>query len=219
MAAARRAAAGARISGEIRLDGSGERVDIGGALSANLFDLVFILFLFGMFVLGFIQGTIRRVLGLASILFAFLLAGQLRQPLGAFLADNWTQFRPSAANDALLGWCSCSPILSVIIQSFTAALLSSRACHEILGGIIGSSGRSVGIGIVILTRTSSSRVPRSTLELLRPAIFDLYDHGDGALPRRAHPGRFRPARAARPRRDQGLLPRLLDRLSGRSTVA
>jgi len=64
--------------------------------SFNLFDLLVILFLFGMFILGFIQGTVRRLLGLAAILFSFLLAANLREPLGNFLASNWTQFHPAS---------------------------------------------------------------------------------------------------------------------------
>ena len=38
-------------------------------LNFNRFDLLFLLFLFGMFVLGFMQGTIRRLLGLGSMAF------------------------------------------------------------------------------------------------------------------------------------------------------
>ena len=45
-----------------------------------------------MFVLGFVQGTIRRVLGLASMLFSFLFAANLREPLGGYLAENWNEF-------------------------------------------------------------------------------------------------------------------------------
>ena len=41
-------------------------------INVNRFDLLVLLFAFGMFVLGFVQGTIRRVLGLASMLFSFL---------------------------------------------------------------------------------------------------------------------------------------------------
>ena len=48
-------------------------------LNFNRFDLLFLLFLFGMFVLGFMQGTIRRLLGLASMLFSFLFAANLRE--------------------------------------------------------------------------------------------------------------------------------------------
>jgi uncharacterized membrane protein required for colicin V production len=48
-----------------------------------------------MFVLGFIQGTIRRVLGLASMLFSFLFAANLREPLGGYLAQTGTTSRTS----------------------------------------------------------------------------------------------------------------------------
>ena len=56
---------------------------IDALLNINRFDLLVVLFCFGMFVLGFVQGTIRRVLGLASMLFSFLFAANLREPLGA----------------------------------------------------------------------------------------------------------------------------------------
>ena len=60
--------------------------------SLNLVDLVIGLFLFAMFVLGFIQGTIRRLVGILSIVFSFFLAAQLSVPFGDFLAQNWTQY-------------------------------------------------------------------------------------------------------------------------------
>ena len=61
-------------------------------LDINRFDLLVVLACFGMFVLGFIQGTIRRVLGLAAMLFSFLFAANLRDPLGNYLASEWNQF-------------------------------------------------------------------------------------------------------------------------------
>ena len=42
--------------------------------------------------LGFAQGTIRRLIGIASILFSWFLAALLAEPLSNFLGDNWTQF-------------------------------------------------------------------------------------------------------------------------------
>jgi len=60
--------------------------------SFNLFDLLVLLVFSVSFVIGFIQGTIRRLLGIASILFSFLLAANLRDPLGAFFAPHWQQF-------------------------------------------------------------------------------------------------------------------------------
>ena len=61
--------------------------------SINLFDIFIIIYLFGFFILGFIQGTIRRLVGIASIVFSFFLALQLNAIwLGNFLANNWTQY-------------------------------------------------------------------------------------------------------------------------------
>ena len=65
--------------------------------SINPFDLVIVLILFAFFILGFIQGTLRRLIGIAAILFSFILAANLRQPLGDFLKANWTQFPPDYA--------------------------------------------------------------------------------------------------------------------------
>jgi len=63
--------------------------------SINVVDILVILFLFGMFVLGYIQGTIRRLLGIASIVFSFFLALTLNTFwLGEFLAKNWQQYPP-----------------------------------------------------------------------------------------------------------------------------
>jgi uncharacterized membrane protein required for colicin V production len=167
-------------------------VDIGNALtSADLFDVLVILFLFAMFVLGFIQGTIRRVLGLASIAFSFLLAGQLRDPLGSFFAKNWTQFptQYSYMLAYLFVFLFCAILFSVITQSFyhhQPLFESTRFVDEILGGTLGvvEGLMLIGIGIVILD--SFFAIPgiakgNSEVPFLR-SIFDSYDRsGTGAL--------------------------------------
>jgi uncharacterized membrane protein required for colicin V production len=55
---------------------------------APLADLTIFAVLFGSFVLGVLQGSIRRLLGIMSMLLAFLLAANLQAPVGDFLADN-----------------------------------------------------------------------------------------------------------------------------------
>ena len=68
-------------------------MDIVGAIrSAPLIDLGLLLGLTAFFFLGVVQGAIRRLLGIASMLVAFVLAANLRDPVGDFLAGNWTQF-------------------------------------------------------------------------------------------------------------------------------
>lgn len=160
-------------------------MDIGGALtSAALFDVLVIVFLFGMFVLGYIQGTIRRLLGLASIIFAFLLAGQLRDPLGAFLASNWTQYAPeySYMLAYLFVFTFTGILFTIIVQSFyhTQPLFeNARFVDEVLGGILGLVEGLVLIGCGIIILDSYFAIPglpdaKSWLPFL-PSIFALYD--------------------------------------------
>ncbi len=160
-------------------------MDIGNALtSANLFDVLVILFLFGMFVLGYIQGTIRRLLGLAAIVFSFLLAGQLRDPLGAFLARNWTQYPPeySYMLAYLFLFTFTGILFSVIIQSFyhTQPLFeNARFVDEIIGGTLGVVEGLVLIGCGIIILDSYFKLPgmadgKAWLPFL-PSIYALYN--------------------------------------------
>jgi uncharacterized membrane protein required for colicin V production len=133
-------------------------LDFGEFLSSlTLFDLVYFLFLFGFFVLGFVQGTIRRLLGLAAVLFSFLFAANVRDPLGSFLAANWTQFPREYAymigflTVFLAAWIA----FTVTIQTFytTQPLWEKyRFVDEVIGGILGviEAGLLLVIAIVIL---------------------------------------------------------------------
>ena len=125
--------------------------------SLTIFDLVFFLFLFGFFVLGFAQGTIRRLLGLAAVGFSFLFAANIRDPLGSFLAANWTQFPREYAymigflTVFLAAWIA----FTVTIQSFytTQPLFEKyRFVDEVIGGTLGviEAGLLLVVAIVIL---------------------------------------------------------------------
>jgi len=70
-------------------------VDFGEWLgSLNMVDVIIGIALFGMFVIGYVQGAVRRGVGVVTMTFSFFLAGQLNQFLGAFLAENWLQYPP-----------------------------------------------------------------------------------------------------------------------------
>ena len=64
-------------------------VDFGGAPIA---DLAILIGLGIFFFLGVLQGSIRRLLGIAAMFFAFVIAANARGPVGDLLADNWRQF-------------------------------------------------------------------------------------------------------------------------------
>ncbi len=111
--------------------------------SINVVDLLVILFLFGMFVLGYIQGTVRRLLGIASIVFSFFLAMQINAAiLGDFLARNWQQYPPeySVMIGYLVLFVAGVLASTLVIQGTyrkTEIFAKYPVLDEILGGILG----------------------------------------------------------------------------------
>ncbi len=110
--------------------------------SLNIVDVLVVVGLFGFFVLGFAQGAIRRLVGIATMTFSFFLAAQLSVPVGSFLAEHWTQFPPEYA--AMLGF-----LMLFVAGVFGFALLVQGTYNkveifarhpvvdEVLGGILG----------------------------------------------------------------------------------
>ena len=152
--------------------------------SINLFDLVVFFALFAMFILGFIQGTIRRLLGIGAILFAFLLAANLRQPLGDYLARNWTHLAPEYSFMIGFGavFVAASVILTILIQSFydkTPLFEKYDLVDEVLGGTLGVVQGVIILAVMVVILDSFFRVAgigeRNTeLPFLR-GLFELYD--------------------------------------------
>ena len=111
--------------------------------SINVVDIVIVLFLAGMFILGWIQGSIRRLVGIASIVFSFFLALQLNEFwFGGFLAENWEQFPPeySVMLGYLIVFVAASVAFSLVIQCTykQAEIFAAQPIvDEILGGILG----------------------------------------------------------------------------------
>jgi uncharacterized membrane protein required for colicin V production len=140
-------------------------VNIGEFLSSvNRFDLLVILFAFGMFVLGFVQGTIRRVLGLASMLFSFLFAANLRDPLGSYLAANWNQFPDEYA--IMLGFgivfVASTIAFTVVIQGFyhkQDLFQKSTFADELIGGVLGIIQALFLVGCIIVILDSFFQIP------------------------------------------------------------
>jgi uncharacterized membrane protein required for colicin V production len=150
------------------------------------FDLVVVLYFFAFFVLGYIQGTIRRLLGLASMIFSFLFAANVADPLGSFLGSNWTQFPPQYSYMIGLGtvFMAGTIAFSLTIQGFykTQPLFEkARFVDEVLGGLIGLLQAAVFLGAVIVILDSFFRIPGipvSPNEL--PFLRDLWGIIDGS---------------------------------------
>ena len=105
-------------------------------------DLLLVLYFIGFFVLGFAQGTIRRLIGIGSVLFSFLFAANLNVTLGPYLADNWEQY-PRRYSE-MIGFgavFSASVIaLALVVQSYykpQQLFRRARFADEILGGFLG----------------------------------------------------------------------------------
>jgi len=167
-------------------------VNVGEAiLNFNRFDLLFLLFLFGMFVLGFMQGTIRRLLGLGSMAFSFLFAANLTNVVGPFLADNWNQFPNEYA--VMLGFLivfvAANVAFSLVIQGFyhrQPLFAKYTFVDEILGGILGVVQGAFLVGCLIVILDSYFLIPGAPqsggeLPFLR-TFFDFYtDSGTAEL--------------------------------------
>ncbi len=158
-------------------------------LSINVFDLLVLAFLAFFFILGFIQGTIRRLLGLASVLFSFLVAANLREPLGNFLAPNWNHLDPNYA--IMVGFATvfvAGVIAStLVIQAFykkVPLFEKYTVVDEVLGGILGVLQGALLLGAMIVILDSFFMIPGvgtrdAELPLLRQ-VFEAYNPSNTA---------------------------------------
>lgn len=152
--------------------------------SINPFDLLVLLILAALFILGYIQGTIRRLLGIASLLFSFLLAANLRGPLGDFLVSNWTQF--PAEYSRMIGFgtifVAASLAFSLVIQAFYRRVPlfdKYTVVDELLGGFLGIVQGVILLGVMIVILDSYFQIPglaprSGELPFLRE-LFNAYD--------------------------------------------
>jgi hypothetical protein len=140
-------------------------VDFGEFLS-SIQPVDFLLFIgfAGFFVLGFAQGTIRRLIGLGSVLFSFFLAANLSGPLGAFLGSNWRQFSPEYAYTVgfLTVFIASSVAFALVAQGFykpQPLFEKARFVDELLGGLLGILQFAVILGSIIVILGTFFLVP------------------------------------------------------------
>jgi uncharacterized membrane protein required for colicin V production len=163
---------------------------VGGIRSLNLFDLLVVLFVCGFFVAGFIQGTLRRLIGLAILVIALLFALNLRDPLGSWLGQYWTQY-PREYSTMLAFGASFVVIYlvgSVLVQAFyrrTQLFQRSTVVDEIIGGLLGILQAVLLVGAMIMILDSFFRIRgiapgRDEIGILRD-IFNFYDPSQTAI--------------------------------------
>ena len=113
--------------------------DLGGVKTVDWLLLVFFLL---FFVLGFAQGTIRRLIGIGSILFSFLFAANVADPLGTFLGNNWTHLPREYAYMIGFGtiFVAAALAFALVVQGFyrpQPLFEKARFVDEFLGGLLG----------------------------------------------------------------------------------
>lgn len=128
------------------------------------FDWLIVGFIVAMLILGYAQGAIRRLLGLASIAFSLLLAANLRDSFGSFLASNWTQWPREYSFMLGFGFLFVvsSVVFAIAVQSFykpTPIFSGKPVLDEILGGLLGVVQALVIVGAGILILDSFYRLP------------------------------------------------------------
>jgi hypothetical protein len=118
----------------------------------------------GFFVLGFAQGTIRRLIGIASILFSFLFAANIAEPLGEYLGNNWTQF--SKEYSVMIAFATVFVASAVAFAIVAQGLYKTqplfqkaRFADELLGGILGLVQACLIFGAVLIILDSFFRIP------------------------------------------------------------
>ena len=117
-------------------------MDLGDLAGVKTVDWLLIVFFLAFFVLGFAQGTIRRLIGIGSILFSFLLAANVADPLGVFLGNNWTHLPKEYAYMVGFGtvFVAAALAFAIVVQGFyrpQPLFEKARFVDEIIGGLLG----------------------------------------------------------------------------------
>ena len=119
-------------------------------MQLGITDVVLLLILAGAFLLGFFQGAIRQLLGLLSWLVAFLLAANLREPVGNYLAGYWTHLPSGYSHMIAFGLVFL--VVFVLANILTQLRYRRQPLHkrvtvldEILGGVLG-----VGLAVLVI---------------------------------------------------------------------
>jgi membrane protein required for colicin V production len=140
-------------------------VDLGEFLGGiNTIDLLIFLYIMAFFVLGFAQGTIRRLIGIASILFSFLFAANIAEPLGEYLGNNWTQF--SKEYSVMIGFGTVFLASSIAFALVAQGLYKTqplfqkaRFADELIGGMLGIVQACLIFGAVLIILDTFFRIP------------------------------------------------------------
>ena len=132
----------------------------------NRFDLLVLFVLVAAFIYGFLQGALRRFIGLATSVAAFIFAAQVRGSFGEFLATNWVQFPVSYSR--MLGF-GIAFAVAVAIAGLTTYAFYERSpilprhprVDPILGGCLSVAQAAFLLAVLVMVLDSYFRLPGS----------------------------------------------------------
>ena len=143
-------------------------MDIIGAIkSAPVVDLALLIGFGVFFFMGVAQGAIRRLIGIGSMLFAFVVAGNMRDPAGDFLAGNWYQFdrgynRLLAFVIVFIVVAAASTILTQGFYKRTEISAEHPILADIVGGLLGLVQGVMLLLFVVIILNSYALPPAQT---------------------------------------------------------
>jgi membrane protein required for colicin V production len=112
-------------------------------MALNLTDVVLLILLLVSFVLGYFQGTIRQLLGIAAWLVAFLISASLSHGVGDWLSRYWTQL--PVGYSAMIAFLLVFVFLMVVFNILMTMFYKRTPIHsrltvldEIIGGFLGA---------------------------------------------------------------------------------
>ncbi len=107
----------------------------------TLVDVVLLIVLAAAFFVGYAQGAIRQLLGIGAFIVSFILAANLRGPVGSWLSQYWTQYPVELSGMAAFG-LSLLVLLGVTNLGITVyykrmpLFPQAAAADELLGGVL-----------------------------------------------------------------------------------
>ena len=121
----------------------------------NLFDILVFILLIAGFIVGYLQGAVRRLIGIIAVTFSLVVAAQLRDALGNFLGANWGQFPPGYTDLLAFGFLFALLVIAfaIVVQVYyeRGPLLPKwRYADPLLGGLLGVVQAMLMIGVLVL---------------------------------------------------------------------
>lgn len=162
-------------------------MDIGQAItSIRAVDLLVFFAFFAFFILGYMQGIIRRLLGIASVLITLLLAAQLREPVGDFLARNWTQYTPGydhmiAFGSIFLAGTIASTIALQLFFKPVPLFAKYPVVDEIFGGLLGLLQAAIILAAFFLITDPYFTIEQSARANEFPIVRPVWDSLQGTI--------------------------------------